>query len=40
MLKCTVQQNRKDGIKSVDYAVQSLGCTIQGNHAAAVRLCL
>ena len=39
LLKCIVQQNRQDGIKSVDYTVQALGCTIQGNVASAIRLC-
>ena len=28
LLKCIVMQNRGDGIKSVDYNVQTLGCTI------------
>jgi hypothetical protein len=28
LLKCNVQQNHGDGIKSVDYAIQSLGSTI------------
>ena len=32
-------QNRGDGIKSVDYNVQTLGCTIQGNITSAIRLC-
>ena len=39
LLKCVIQQNHKDGIRSVDYAVQALGCTIQGNMSCAVRLC-
>ena len=39
LLHCIVQQNRQDGIKSVDYAVQTLGCTIQGNMVSAIRLC-
>jgi len=38
LLKCVVQQNRQDGIKSVDYIVQALGCTIQGNMSSAIRL--
>ena len=34
-----MQQNRQDGLKSVDYNVQAYSCTFQGNNASAVRLC-
>ena len=34
-----MQQNRRDGLKSVDYNVQAYSCTFQGNNASAVCLC-
>ena len=38
LLKCVIQQNRRDGIKSVDYNVRLLGCTIKLNMSSSVRL--
>jgi len=38
LYRCTVCQNHKDGIKSTDYKLQMLGCVVQSNIDAALRI--
>lgn len=36
--RCEIQSNRIDGIKSVDYALDVLGCLITGNFNNAIKV--